>query len=499
LKIKVHEKIQIGQLLKKIFSENWDDIFLIDSIKEEQITYMEFFYRIKKYQEELEYRGLKKDDTICVILHNSIDLLCLYFSCLFLQITIVPIDPDKNSNEINEILSEIEYDLLITNNEISMEIKEINLNDINSVTSKSVSTNDLNLFESIDYDFPYLITFTSGTTGIPKGVIHSFSNLVSSALAFQKKFNFNKSNIFYHNLSMTYMAGILNLIILPLICESKIVIGEKFKISEIMNFWNIPKQYNVNTFWFIPTLISLLLKLDRGQLGISYTKKNKIIGCIGTAPLDHTIKVSFEKKYGMKLFESYGLSETLFVSTNFPSEFEDKTTGQLLDDVKLDFLDDGEILIKTPWMFLDYKNFNSKKFFKGGYYLSGDIGEINHQGFLSITNRKKDLIIKGGINLSPKKIEDYIKKSNFFHEVVVIGIKNEVIGEKIVCFYVIDQNEFNTAIKKKLNHEIISNLGKNYEIDQFVRIDEIPKNTNGKIDKPKILDFYMNINNDFRS
>jgi len=196
----------------------------------------------------------------------------------------------------------------------------------------------------------------------------------------------------------------------------------------------------------------------------------------------------------MKLYESYGLSETLFVSTNYPAHDRPNTVGRQLDGVQLEFYDDSEIGISLPWMFLEYHNQKKSEFMDEGKYLSGDLGNLDHEKYLLITGRKKDLILKGGVNISPRRIEDFISiHFKAFDEFVVIGSKDNLLGEKIVCFYV-SHPTFTIDQTKKVNLKIIENLGKNYSIDEFVQLEKIPRTENGKIDKPKIRKHYLTKN-----
>ena len=496
---KNQKKSNIGSILKNIFKNNWKDNFLVDGINDKSLTYQEFFTLVLQYKDKLQAIGIQKNDQICLLIPNSVNLIALYFASLLMQVVVVPIDPTKNKNEIYEILSFVNCKYIFSNSSDHKFMSDfINMDDFdNMITKTNINLNNLDVFSDLDYDSLFLITFTSGTTGVPKGVMHSFTNLVSSALAFNKKFNFNKKNIFYHNLPMHYMAGILNLIILPFISESKIVLGERFNISNIILFWDIPVKYNVNTFWFIPTVLSLLLKLDRGTKGIDFTNNTKVIGCVGTSSLNHTTKIAIEKKYNISLYESYGLSETLFVSTNSPTFNVEYGVGELLEGVDLSFCEDDEILINTPWMFLGYINIQKNQFFENEKYLSGDLGAISQTGFLTITGRKKDLIIKGGINISPKKIQDFINECDIFNENTILGIEDQYLGEKTVCFFVPKEQPYNTNFNKILNSQIKNNLGKDYEIDQFVEIEQIPKNSNGKVDNFKIREMYKMESNDY--
>ncbi len=478
---------EIRERIIQVFEEKWQENFIFDSNNNEKISYSEFLSETLSICQELKNRGVKSNDIFCTILNNSADFIKMYFAALISNITIVPIDPEKGIDEINEVINYVKPKTIIVDQNRSDFFQNIiQIQDIN-LTVNFDKKNILLALSQMDTERDFLITFTSGSTGKPKGVIHSIKNLILSAISFNEKFNFNSKNIFFHNLPMSYMAGILNLIFLPFICKSKIVVGTRFSLKNAINFWKIPIEYSVNTFWFTPTIIGLLLKFDRDDEGEKFAKRNKIIGCVGTAPLNNSIKNEFENKYKIKLYESYGLSEVLFVSTNVPKQ-NNQNAGELLNRVKLDF-QEKEILINVPWMFKNYQNLNKDDYLKKGYFISGDLGNISENNFLTITGRKKDLIIKGGINISPKKLEDFIINEGFFKECVVLGFPDNVLGEKTVCFILEYDNQ--NDLKKELNKKIIQKLGKDYHIDNFVQLKDIPKTINGKINKPKIRDMYL--------
>jgi len=169
-----------------------------------------------------------------------------------------------------------------------------------------------------------------------------------------------------------------------------------------------------------------------------------------------------------------------------------ETPGKILDDVDVTFSKDNEILIKVPWMFLGYYGLNMDNYFINEKYRSGDLGKFDEKNCLLITGRKKDIIIKGGLNISPKEIEDCIYSLNMIDEVLIIGIKDEILGEKIVCMYVSEIKENSDKIKL-INKKIIQKLGIEYHIDEFVKIDKIPKNNNGKLDRLTAKENYQNL------
>ncbi|MGE5473219.1 MAG: class I adenylate-forming enzyme family protein [Ignavibacteriales bacterium] len=482
----------IASRIKEVFKNGWNEEFIIDALRNESYKYKEFFGLAINCREILQSLGINKNDIVSFLLPNSMDLCLFYFAALSMQAVVAPIDPQKGEDEIKEILSITKSKIIISERDIN-EYGAIKISDLKDRIYLENQSDNLDVFDNIDYKKLYLISFTSGSTGVPKGVKNSFGNLFLTSTAFAKKFNFNKEHIFYHNLPMSYMAGILNTIFLPFISGSRIIIGERFSVASIMRFWAYPEKYRANVFWFTPTIISMLMKLDRGTKGIEYAKGKEIIGCAGTAPLNYKMKESFEDRYkGIKIYESYGLSELLFIASNSPFEKPlENSVGSLLEGAEVSFDEDGEILVNVPWMFLGYVNVETEPYFKSGKYKTGDIGIFEENGLLRITGRKKDLIIRGGTNISPRKTEVFVSQYQCFDEFVILGMPDEILGEKTVCYYTDINNCFDDTKKNEINKNIIKKLGNDYRIDEFVKLEDIPKNPNGKIDKIIIKENYL--------
>jgi long-chain acyl-CoA synthetase len=481
--------------LETIFRENWDEVFIVDPAREIVLTYGEFFSVAYEYSRMIESHGIQKGDKVALVLNNSLELSVLYFSLMFSGNIVIPVDPRKGKDEIDEIIFLSHPQLII--NDVPVAFPGAQISGLNFFTECSlgdvVPKKDHleTIIWGIDSNTIFLISFTSGSTGVPKGVIHSFNNLFTSASAFRNKFTIGRSNVFYHNLPMTYMAGILNLLILPFVSGSRVILGERFSIADVSKFWKIPVRYSVNTFWFIPTMISLLVTLDRGTEGRDYYEGKPPLGFVGTAPMNSTVRKQFTKKYGIPLYESYGLTETLFVTTNVAAPVDPgESVGEPLQGVELAFAPDKEILIHVPWMFLGYYNRDAENLVPGETFASGDIGELDETGHLFITGRKKDLIIRGGINISPKKIESQITEAGIFNECAVTGITDRNLGEKTVCFYTTPDNLRMKETIKELRSVLVRKLGLNYSVDEFFRVREIPKNLNGKIDKKQLVLLY---------
>ena len=168
--------------------------------------------------------------------------------------------------------------------------------------------------------------------------------------------------------------------------------------------------------------------------------------------------------------------------------------GEILDGVEYKFTDSDEMLIKVPWMYLGYTNEENAAYFEKDYYRTGDLAKIQ-SGCLYITGRSKDLIIKGGMNISPILIENMVYNDARILENVVIGVKDCQGEEKICCVYTLKQEVMiNQDVEINIKKLVLENLGRNYMIDYLWNIKEIPRNINGKIDKNKLKQLWENKN-----
>jgi long-chain acyl-CoA synthetase len=407
------------------------------------------------------------------------------------------IDPMKGKEEIANILSSITDGYVVADQIGKTKLDTFDLLmesgyfDVISPVMGDVKDVVLRAFEERDFQSDYLLTFTSGTTGNTKGVRHSLNNLFLTGDAFNRMFNVGKDQTFAHLMPMTYMAGILNSIFQPFVAGAKIVVMGRFSPMKAFTFWQDVVKNEVNTFWLSPSMLTILLKVAKHNVGQEYCKDRKMLFFIGTAPLHQSTRDEFETMYPVKLYASYGLSETLFLSTETPETLAlgGGNVGKLLDGVEYHFGSDGEFLVDVPWMFLGYTNEPTEKYFDGSSYKTGDLAKIE-DGILSIVGRSKDLIIKGGMNISPALIESVVSGIAGVDECCVFSVLSKMKEELIVLAYTsnVDDKE---ALEKTISSTVNSELGKNYMIDLFYKAKAIPKNINGKNDKKVLKETYQ--------
>jgi aminotransferase len=514
--------------LKQIFKHNSNQIFLIDDINHNKLTFREIEIESSKIASNLIDLGLRQGDKVGIIMENSASLVKLYFACLFCGIVVIPINHNMSSQEIEHIINHSKMKFVFVDTTTN---SKINNNFLNSKkiskllikkSDKSIIESNLIVlnfdkislignfkpFQNISSNDDMIIIYTSGTTAKPKAVIHKISDIVKNALVFGKELEIGKDNRFYNILSLSYLGGYYNLLLLPFVLGSSVVLTNTFNPKSALNFWESIIKHNVNTLWLVPSIMSILMEIDRSADGENYCKNNIKKILTGTAPLSIQLRKEFEKKYDVKVFENYGLSETFFISTNSQKHpVKDGSVGKILEGVKIKIVDkygkeveegnEGEVIVKTIFLMKGYYNLGNnnklKKFFTHDWFKTGDIG-ILKKSTLYITGRKKDMIIRGGVNISPVSIENIFYKHPKVIECAIIGIPHKIQGEEIILVIRIKNEEDFEKIKKELSYISKIKLEKIKQPSKILFLTEFPHSTYGKIKKNKIRSWALQQN-----
>jgi acyl-CoA synthetase (AMP-forming)/AMP-acid ligase II len=265
-----------------------------------------------------------------------------------------------------------------------------------------------------------------------------------NAKAFATAQGIDQEARFYLTLSMSYMGGLYNLLILPFLCGASVVVDHVFDARSSLHFWDKAKNNRVNTLWLAPTVLSILLRMDRGRSGEDFCRSSVRHAFVGFAPLPLKVKDEFEARYGLRLIENYGLSETLFVTARSRRGLSvSGYVGEALPGVNLRIASsagdspgaNGEVQILTPDLMAGYLNADGdvQEIDASAWFPTGDVGLLDEQGSLFITGREKDLIIRGGVNISPAAIEEALMHVDGVLDVAVVSIPHELYGEDIVA------------------------------------------------------------------
>lgn len=339
------------------------------------------------------------------------------------------------------------------------------------------------------------ILYTSGTTGRSKGAMLSHGNLASNAAVLHDYWGWSRrppgSDVLLHALPIFHVHGLFVASHGALLSGSKMIWLSKFDAREVIR--QLPRA---TVFMGVPTYYVRLLAED----GFTrQTCRAMRLFISGSAPLLKETFESFRQRTGHTILERYGMSETVMLTSNpydgdAASVRRGGTVGLPLPGVTLRVVDDagrscgpdeiGHLQVKGPNVFAGYWRMPEKtreEFTDDGFFKTGDVGKVDHNGYVSIVGRSKDLIISGGFNVYPKEIEGVIDELPGVSESAVVGVPHPDFGEAVVAVVVpragasLDAGSVISTLKGRIA---------NFKVPKQVHfVAELPRNTMGKVQK----------------
>ena len=497
-----------GQMPRKIF-------LICPGKRKDAFSYKSFNDKYLLVARYLIQLGLNKGDRFNLIFLNSPEFLLFYFAGLTLGITVVPINPDIAPEEMRYIIEDshskvVFYDTAFNSkieqivNKTSPEIilKDIQpLPDFEPLQQDDFDVGGLSIPE-VDLVDEAVIIYTSGTTGNPKGVVLSHLNLLADAKAISEWFQFSAETRTLCILPLFHNNGQITTLLAPLYSGGSTVIV-KGK-SSLMSFWGLVEEYKASWTSVMASILSILLSLP-------IERKDKTLQGIlcGGQVLTRSVQEEFESKFGVPIFEGYGLTETTSFSciNDYPAEKRKiGSIGKPLPTNEMIILDangkelgantEGEICIRGYNVACEYLGLpeKSKEFFANGWFHSGDYGKKDEYGYFYFHGRRDSLIIKGGENIYPAELENVLYKHYAVAECAVIGIPDKLLGEDICAFVKCNENSYvsEQELKEFCKGKIAAykQAKKVIIIDDLKDLNEIPKGPTKKILYRKLREYY---------
>lgn len=333
-----------------------------------------------------------------------------------------------------------------------------------------------------------LVVYTSGTTAEPKGVQHTHASLLGEIRAMDEMRSTRKNSTSLSVFPSGHIAGTLG--ILRMLCRANTTIT--------LDSWNAEKAarlINRHAVAFsagAPIHLSGILDIaERDGLDLS-SLQEYTTGAAGVA--GSLIRRAAE--FGVGAFRCYGSSEHPTVSSGRPEDPLDKradTDGRLTPGTEVRIVDDdgrdaepgcpGEILTRGPELFSGYTDpGHSRASMVDGWFRTGDVGFLDSEGYLTITDRKKDIIVRGGENISSKEVEDVLATHPAVAEAAAIGVPDETYGERVCAFVVTNAGE-QFGIADAADHFAACGLARQKTPERIVVVSQLPRTASGKVQK----------------
>jgi long-chain acyl-CoA synthetase len=377
---------------------------------------------------------LEQGDRLTVILPNSSTWVEYFLASMMGGWVFSPVPYFVQVQELDKILTYVSPKAIVTDREDINE-KLGNKYKVLKVYQNQASHKRYNR-PNIDENAPAALYYSSGTTGNPKGVIYSHKNMTSLIASIIRGFKFSPEDRQFAFLPFGHTASINYNILPALMVGCDLIISQGFEQLR-QNFFKVLAKHRITYTEIVPTVLFMLNKLRMNNQGLDLSNL-QFIGC-GSSTLPLTSQIEFMDTYGIKVANLYGLSETGPSHIDDPreSDWVPGSIGYPLDVNECKIAEDGEILLKGDNIFTGYYQNESlyKDIINDGWFHTGDLGERKNGKFY-FTDRKKDLIIKGGINIVPMEVEEAIYCHPHVAECVVVGKFSKLHGEEIVAVVV---------------------------------------------------------------
>ena len=449
-------------------------------------------------------KGLKKNSIICTLTENSLSSIQLMLGIMYSGMVQVPLNLVAGEDQLAYIIEHSGSKIIFStkNNikfaekiikKVSIEIELIEIDKDNFL--EEIDDNIKVLVNETIKDDNALLMYTSGTTGKPKGVMLTHENILHGGKNVMISHELTSKDKALCVLPLYHINGLIVTVMGPLVSQSSLVLCEKFSAS---NFWKQINKFRCTWFSVVPTIISALInKYSRDEFSSLDTSSIRF-GRSASAALAPETHRNFEEKFDIQMIETMGLTESCapilanplppkkikYGSPGIPYGNEVAIFDDNFNESKRNVI--GQICVKGKNVMKEYyKNpIETKKSFYSGWFLTGDLGLMDDENFVFVRGRIKELIIKGGENISPREIDDVLYQHPKILEAAAFSVECSHYGEKIEAGVVLKDKE--TVTEEELLKHCISSLGKYKSPDKIHFFSELPKGSSGKIQRLKI-------------
>ena len=474
------------------------------------LTYGQAFAQAGRLGNFLAARGVRSGDRVAAQVEKSPEALMLYLACLRAGAVYLPLNTAYTLTELEYFLGDAAPALVVCDparrNDIAPLAEKLGIGAVETLAADgSGSLTDGASKNAEDFtDVPRstddlaAFLYTSGTTGRSKGAMLTHGNLGSNASVLKDYWRFTKEDVLLHALPIFHTHGLFVATNVTLLAGSSMIFLPKFDPAQMFRL--MPRA---TTMMGVPTFYTRLLQDDR--LTREATAHMRLF-VAGSAPLLADTHREWEQRTGHRILERYGMTETNMITSNpYDGARVAGAVGLPLPGVSVRVRDPesgaevyagdvGMLQVKGPNVFKGYWQMPEKtkaEFSADGYFITGDLGKIDPDGYVSIVGRGKDLVISGGYNVYPKEVESEIDAIEGVLESAVIGLPHADFGEGVTA--VIVPAKATTLDEKAILKQLDGKLAKYKLPKRVLFVDALPRNTMGKVLKNELRETYKNL------
>jgi len=465
-------------------------------------SYAELVELSGRFANLLQVAGVVPGDRIAVQVQKSVEAIALYLATVRAGAVFLPLNTAYTGVEVGYFLDDAEPAVFVCDSARESEFEGIDaklysLDGDGSGSFTAAAESQPVAFDNSarSADDLVAILYTSGTTGVSKGAMLSHDNLLSNALTLADYWQFSSDDVLLHALPIFHTHGLFVATNIMLAVGGSIIFLARFDVEQMLA--QLPR---VTSMMGVPTFYTRLLADERFERELVAHMR---LFVSGSAPMLAETHIQFEERTGQRILERYGMTETNMNTSNpYDGERRVGSVGFPLPGVEVIISDPetmqelapgetGMIEVRGPNVFLGYWRKPEKTELElraNGFFITGDLGKVDADGYVHIVGREKDLIISGGYNIYPKQIETEIDALDGVLESAVFGVQHADLGEAVAVAVValpgheIDSAQLISALEPKLARFKLPR--------QVFVLDELPRNAMGKVQKNSLRKRY---------
>jgi long-chain acyl-CoA synthetase len=500
--------LNLGRMLRQASLKNPDGIALV--CDEEQLSFAELDQSTDALARWLLRAGLEPGDRVAIHWSNSLEVVQLYFACFKAGLIAVPLNTRLKAPEIAYILRHCRAKICFSQPELVDLCEEVwgECPDLQILTS---SLPPLDLREAARFALPEVtpdqlaaIMYTSGTTARPKGVMHTHISLIGATEMMCSLGIPEVSTLMA--VSQLMHIGALVCVLLPGVSRgSTVVLVPAFEAAEVLD---LVERWHCSYFFALPAMLQFVVE-EQASNPRDVSSVRLCLAGGDTVPV--SLQERFRSLFGVSIRELYGMTETVPVTSNREGFLREGSVGRALDIVETRVADlsggvladghVGELQVQSPANCVGYWDDPeaTAATFDGGWLRTGDLVRRDGDRFYWFAGRVKQIIIRGGSNISPQEVEEALYSHPAVLEAGVVGLPDPIHGEKVIAFVALREG---LALEETELREFVRNRIADYKTpERILFVPVLPKGLTGKVQRRELKNLFLTLseNRDFAS
>lgn len=432
-----------------------------------RLTYAQFTAQAERLARAWLRQGFRPGDRVALHLRNGTELATCYYACFAAGLVAVPVNNRLTPEEIAYVLEHSGASAYVAQPDlrVSTFVPGLNL-DLRAVVNE-VAEYDL---PTPHADDPALLLYTSGTTARPKGVVHTQRTLVGNA-SYMDTWGLTAEDHTLLFTPMVHASGAIMLLMSSLWIGATVTIVPMFDAATVLDTW---ERSRATFYMALPTLVRAILTEQHARPRRITTGRLAICGG-DTVPVP--LQEEYAATFGHPMVEGFGMTEGLPMMANRPDSNRPGSMGRPVGDIEIRVVD-GELWVRGSGIATGYWGAEP---FEDGWLPTGDLVETDADGFIWFRGRKKEIIVRGGSNISPQEVEETLYRHPAVAEAGVVGEKDTYWGEVVVAFVAL--RDGHTASAQELLAFTREHLAQYKCPERLLFLPGLPKGPTGKVQR----------------